>query len=111
MKFFPSLLLALAPTIICLFSEAKVPAQTPTTKQECEASKKELQIVTKKLERLIKLKDENESLFEKYKSDFKAKIKVSSNLLIIHLRSKTLTMRKKSLKEKQNQINCKGPTS
>ena len=111
MKFFPSLLMALAPIIFVIFSEAKVPVQASITKKRCAAQRKEFQVITKKLERLKKLQKENESLFYKYKSDFKAKLKISSNLEVIQIRSKTLNLRKKSLKEKLHRKSCKGPIS
>ena len=111
MKFFPSSLLALAPIIITLLCEAKAPAGATATKEKCKASKEELRSVSKDLKRLSDLKKKNEGLFDKYKGDFKAKIKISSNLFIIRIRSKSLKLRKKFLKEKYHQLRCKGTLS
>ena len=111
MKFFPNSLLALAPIIITLLCEAKTTSNATVTKEECKASKKELRNVSKDLKRLTDLKRKNEGLFDKYKGDFKAKIKISSNLFIIRIRSKSLNLRKQFLKEKHHQLRCKGPLS
>ena len=111
MKFFPSSLLALAPIIITLLCEAKALGNATVTKDKCVASKKELRSVSKDLKRLTDLKMKNEGLFDKYKGDFKAKIKISSNLFIIRIRSKSLNLRKQFLKEKHHQLRCKGPLS
>ena len=111
MKFFPISLLALAPIIITLLCEAKATGNNTVTKERCNTSKKELRSVSKDLKRLTDLKKKNEGLFDKYKDDFKAKIKISSNLFIIRIRSKSLSLRKQFLKEKHLQLRCKGQNS
>ncbi|MBG09161.1 MAG: hypothetical protein CME68_10410 [Halobacteriovoraceae bacterium] len=111
MKFFPKSILAIASIIVSLLFVGKVPARTSAKKENCIASKSEAQSVSTSLKRLRVLKKENENLFDKYKNDFKAKIKISSNLFIIKIRSKTLSLRKKFLEKKHNKLRCKGPTS
>ena len=111
MKFFPKSILAIASIIVSLLFIGKVPARASVKKNSCKVSKREVQSVSKSLKRLRVLKKKNENLFDKYKNNFKAKIKISSNLFIIKIRSKTLSLRKKFLEKKHNQLRCKGPTS
>ena len=71
--------------------------------QEWAAQKSKLGLEIKRLKRL---KTKNENLFEKYQSNFSAKIKISSNLFIIQTRAESKTLEINSLNKKMKGKNC-----
>ena len=108
MKLFPSLLKFIASLSVSLLSEAQGAEKTGG---ECIALKIQTHRVNKRLTRLVHLKRRNEGLFDKYKNNFNAKIKISSNLFIIQTKSESLLLRKKFLQKKHNKLQCQGAPS
>ena len=108
MKIFPITLLIIPLLLFVTTHEVK---SAERTFDVCDATKREAKKVSRKFTKLMELKKKNEELFDKFKNNFNAKVKISSNLFIIQTRTEPLILRKKLLTKQRLQLRCQGPTS
>ena len=83
----------------------------PVLGRECQEWTEQKLKLGQKIKRLERLKRKNEKLFEKYQSNFSAKIKISSNLFIIQTRTESRALEISSLNKKMKEKSCQAKST